>query len=116
MKAKQLADRLLQYPTFDVKFRLLEPDGSSYGLCLRTFDVDIEDIGYLSEIVNLGPVVELGRNTSATGTLLKEMAAALTHAICLNSNGGILDDDSRDAFEELLRKYHEHFGDNNANK
>jgi len=58
MKAKELAEMLLRFPDFDVEFGLLEPDGSKYGMGLRVFSVAIDDIGYSSEIVRLGPVEE----------------------------------------------------------
>ena len=59
MKAKDLAEKLLNYPEFNVEFGLLEPDGSPYGVGLRRFDVGIDDIGYSSEVVILGPIKEL---------------------------------------------------------
>lgn len=74
MKAKQLTDMLVQYPNFEVRFRLLEPDGSFYELGMRTFDIDIDDIGYSSETINLGPVSELRTVTSATDPLIEELA------------------------------------------
>lgn len=110
MKAKQLADRLLQYPTFDVKFSLMEPDGSSYGLRLKTFDVDIEDIGYSSEAVRLGPVDKQESNTRVVDPLLKEMAEALEDLIrCVS--GRLHDTRVRGRCGVLLQKYHEQLGD-----
>jgi hypothetical protein len=54
MKAKELSDLLLQYPDFDVDICLCEPDGSSYGLGCRTFDVTgIADIGHSVKIIQL---------------------------------------------------------------
>lgn len=58
MKAKELAQKLLEYPDFEVEFGLLEPDGSSYGICLRVFSVGIDDIGYSSKVIKLGPIEE----------------------------------------------------------
>ena len=59
MKAKDLAEQLLKFPDFDVEFGLLEPDGSPYGIGLRIFDVQVDDIGYSSSVVRLGPSKEL---------------------------------------------------------
>jgi len=59
MKAKELASKLLEYPDFEVEFGLLEPDGSPYGMGLRIFSVDVDDIGYSSKVVRLGPQREL---------------------------------------------------------
>ena len=59
MKAKELADKLLEYPDFEVQFGIIEPDRSQYGMGLRIFAVDVDDIGYSSKIVRLGPVEEL---------------------------------------------------------
>ena len=55
MKAKELADKLLQYPDFNVSFSFMEPDGSHYGICLRSFnDIDIADIGHSDKVIVLG--------------------------------------------------------------
>lgn len=59
MKAKDLAEKLLEYPEFDVQFGIIEPDGSAYGIGLRTFEIEIDDIGHSSEVIKLGPVREI---------------------------------------------------------
>jgi len=59
MKAKELAEQLLRHPDFDVEFGFLEPDGSSWGIRLRRFVVMIDDIGYSSKKVILGPREEI---------------------------------------------------------
>lgn len=59
MKAKELAEKILEYPDFDVEFGILEPDGSPYGIGLRTFSVMIDDIGYSSKVIKLGPNKEV---------------------------------------------------------
>lgn len=57
--------------------------------------------------VNYGTVADTEWNTRATDPLLKELAEALSHALNLNSNGCIADDDSLEEWEELLKKYNE---------
>lgn len=59
MKASELAEKLLQCPDFDVEFGLLEPDGSQYGVGLRRFSVRVDDIGYSSKKIILGPKEEI---------------------------------------------------------
>ncbi len=59
MKAKELIEKLKEYPDFDVVFGLLEPDGSPYGIGLRRFNIDIDDIGHSDSVVILGPVAEI---------------------------------------------------------
>jgi len=58
MKAKELAEQLMENPDFDVEFGLLEEDGSQYGMLLRTFSVRIDDIGYSDSVIKLGAVEE----------------------------------------------------------
>lgn len=55
MKARELAEKLLQYPDFEVRFCFIEPDGSHYGISLRSFeDIDIADIGHSEKKIILG--------------------------------------------------------------
>ena len=54
MKAEKLAKELLKHPAFEVSFSLFEADNSKYGAGLRTFDVQISDIGYSSKVIILG--------------------------------------------------------------
>jgi hypothetical protein len=58
MRAKELAKFLLEHPEFDVEFGLLEPDGSTYGVGLRTFEVMVDDIGWSSRVIKLGAARE----------------------------------------------------------
>lgn len=60
MKAKDLASKLMENPEFDVEFTFVEyterPDDK---ICMfrniRKFkDIDIEDIGYSSKVIQLG--------------------------------------------------------------
>lgn len=54
MKVKELIEVLKPFEDFDVEISLLEPDGSSWGISCRTFNVEgIEDIGYSDKIVSL---------------------------------------------------------------
>lgn len=59
MKVKQLIEKLKEYEDFDIIFSILEPDGSNYGIGLRRFEIGIDDIGYSSQIVILGPTSEI---------------------------------------------------------
>ena len=60
MKAKDLASKLMENPQFDVEFAFVDyterPDDK---ICkfmnIRNFkDIDIEDIGYSSKVIQLG--------------------------------------------------------------
>lgn len=54
MKAYDLAKKLLEYPDFDVEFVFSEPDNSSYGLSVRTFEnVEVGDIGHSDKVLVL---------------------------------------------------------------
>jgi len=59
MKAKELAEKLMENPEFEVVFSILEPDGSPYGMGLRSFNIDIDDIGFSDKIIILGPQNEI---------------------------------------------------------
>lgn len=59
MKAKKLAEKLMENPEYEVEFGLLEPDESSFGAKLRRFAIQIDDVGHSSRIVILGPANEL---------------------------------------------------------
>lgn len=55
MKARELAEKLLQYPDFEVRFCFMEPDDSHYGIRLRSFEhIDIDDIGHSEKEIILG--------------------------------------------------------------
>lgn len=55
MKAKELAEKLLRYPDFDIRFSFMEKDNSEWGITLRSFeDVDITDIGHSDKLIVLG--------------------------------------------------------------
>lgn len=55
MKAKELSEKLLQYPEFEVQFHFLEKDNSEWGITLRDFkNVDISDIGHSDKKIFLG--------------------------------------------------------------
>jgi hypothetical protein len=54
MKAKELAEKLMENPEFEVDFGIFEPDGSDYGMGLRTFKITgIADIGYSDKVIKL---------------------------------------------------------------
>ena len=64
MKAKDLASKLMENPDFDVEFTFVDyterPDDK---ICMfrniRKFkDIDIEDIGYSSKVIQLGGAEE----------------------------------------------------------
>lgn len=55
MKARELAEKLMLNPDFDVQFSFCEKDLSEYGLTLRNFyNIVIDDIGYSSKVIILG--------------------------------------------------------------
>lgn len=62
MKAKELAEKLMENPDFDVEFTFVEccdelSDKTSHFFNIRTFkDIDIEDIGYSSKVIQLGGI------------------------------------------------------------
>lgn len=54
MKARELAEKLMKNPDFDVKFSFTEEDGSEWGLTCRSFEnVDIADIGHSDGVIVL---------------------------------------------------------------
>lgn len=54
MIAKELAEKLLQYPEYNVQFGFMEPDESNYGISLRTFEnIEITDIGHSDKVIML---------------------------------------------------------------
>lgn len=59
MKAKELAAQLMEHPDFEVEFSLFELKVSPYGMELRRFSIQVDDIGYSDKIVVLGPTEEL---------------------------------------------------------
>lgn len=55
MTAKELADKLLEHPNFEVRFSFMEPDGSHYGFVVRTFEnLSVSDIGHSDKVMILG--------------------------------------------------------------
>ena len=54
MTAKELAEMLLKYPDFEVKFSIFECDNSEYGASVRSWNIiDIGDVGHSSKIIQL---------------------------------------------------------------
>ena len=54
MKAKELAEKLLEHPEFEVMISIFENDGSAYGLGLRTFSITgIGDTGHSMKVIKL---------------------------------------------------------------
>ena len=54
MKSKELAEKLLENPDFDVEFSFSENDNSTWRLSIRRFNnIEICDIGYSDKIIVL---------------------------------------------------------------
>jgi hypothetical protein len=54
MRASELIELLKEHPDFDVTTALFEPDGSEWGMGLRTFVVTgISDIGHSGKVIQL---------------------------------------------------------------
>lgn len=54
MKAKELAELLMENPDFEIDVAINDPDGSRWGTRMRTFDVmGICDIGYSDKLIRL---------------------------------------------------------------
>ena len=54
MKAKELAEKLMEYPEFEVEYRIFENDGSAYGMGLRVFKIiGIGDVGHSEKVIEL---------------------------------------------------------------
>lgn len=55
MKAKELAEKLLENPDFEVEFVHLEKDNSKWGMSLISFNnIKIDDIGYSDKVIQIG--------------------------------------------------------------
>jgi len=61
MKARELAELLLEYPDFEIKFSFLEKDTSEWGLSQRVFTVDEKgiDLGHSDKTIFLGGEEEI---------------------------------------------------------
>ena len=55
MKAKELAERLMEHPDFDVEFRWFD---CIHGGCCTFTDIGIDDIGYSDGVIVLGGELE----------------------------------------------------------
>lgn len=53
MKAKELAEKLLEHPEFEVTFSFHIPDGRGLTKSITFYNVDICDIGYSDKIISL---------------------------------------------------------------
>lgn len=54
MKAREIAEKLMKNPDFEVKFNFIEKDDSSWGLTCRSFEnIDVIDIGYSDGVIVL---------------------------------------------------------------
>lgn len=58
MTVKELIDRLAGYKDFDLKFCIEDKNTNSKFLSIRTFDIEVIDIGYDDKVVVLGEVAE----------------------------------------------------------
>ena len=58
MTVKELMDRLAGYDDFDLKFCIADKNANSKFLSIRTFDIEVTDIGYDDKVVVLGEVAE----------------------------------------------------------
>ena len=58
MKAKELIEKLAGYEDFDLKFCIVDKNTDSKFLSVRTFDIEVIDIGYSDKVVVLGEVAE----------------------------------------------------------
>lgn len=54
MKSKELAEKLLKYPDFEIDFCFSELDNSDYGMTVRVFNnIAIGDIGHSDKKIRL---------------------------------------------------------------
>jgi len=58
MTVKELMERLAGYEDFDLKFCIEDKNTNSKFLSIRTFDIEVTDIGYDDKVVVLGEVAE----------------------------------------------------------
>ena len=58
MTVKELMDRLAGYDDFDLKFCIADKNTNSKFLSVRTFDIEVIDIGYSDNVIVLGEVAE----------------------------------------------------------
>ena len=56
MKAKELIEKLAGHEDFDLKFCIEDKNTDSKFLSIRTFDIEVTDIGYDDKVVVLGEV------------------------------------------------------------
>ena len=56
MKAKELIEKLAGYEDFDLKFCIVDKNTDSKFLSVRTFDIEVIDIGYSDKVVVFGEV------------------------------------------------------------
>ena len=57
MKVKELIEKLAGHEDFEIKFCIEENTNSKF-LNIRTFNVDVIDIGYSDKVIVLGEVAE----------------------------------------------------------
>lgn len=57
MTVKELIEKLAGYEDFDLKFCITDNTNSKF-LSVRTFDIEVIDIGYSDKVIVLGEVEE----------------------------------------------------------
>ena len=58
MTVKELIEKLAGYEDFDLKFCIEDKNKNSKFLSVRTFDIEVIDIGYSDKVIVLGEVAE----------------------------------------------------------
>lgn len=58
MTVKELIERLAGYEDFDLKFYIADKNTNTKFLSIRTFDIEVIDIGYSDKVIVLGEVAE----------------------------------------------------------
>ena len=56
MTVKELIEKLEGYEDFDLKFCIVDKNTKSKFLSVRTFDIEVIDIGYSDKVIVLGEV------------------------------------------------------------
>ena len=58
MTGKELIEKLAGHEDFDLKFCIVDKNTNSKFLSVRTFDIEVIDIGYSDKVIVLGEVAE----------------------------------------------------------
>lgn len=58
MTVKELIEKLAGHEDFDLKFCIADKNKNSKFISVRTFDIEVVDIGYSDKVIVLGEVAE----------------------------------------------------------